>query len=691
MLNNTRLNPGALQDVLSQYLSVPHPSKGTFPTILYTRNHNFKIQDITLSQIDNSYAQAQRLTHNILQKTLVEKKDNKAELELFKSFQEYQLRKMGDMLPFMDRYILLIQETLKKGTSQASDLYDLFSALKSCIVNQEMMYHVAETKKESGDSNNTRSHEESFVKKIEEIQELQKKVQEIFPSLTLPLCDVSRSFARLDNIGPYRQKLGQFLDPKNSLKAMQAQTTSTDVWRRLEFADRKTYFDVLCEKVEEYSSIEEVPAYLLAALYRSQHISLGKLLSLPMFENDAQKCVQLLEKCTHLRALSFDGVAGLPDFLDVYFKSIVTKLGARGLQELDLHDSCITDDHLSALPSTSIQKVNLAETVITGSSLQSEFFKKITCINLSKCTNLKEPFIAQCSSQCLEEMHLTKTAITGECLSSQCFRTVSILHLSYCSSLKDEHVKKCSSQRLSEIYLIKTPLTGECVSSQCFKTATVIDLSSCHSIQEQYLEHLSSTNLRQLLISDTPIEGAFLKNSVLKTVDTLDLSFCQQLKDSHLAQLSSEQLREIYLSNTNVDGSCLKSPCFKSVEVLDLSDARNITDENLQFLSSQRLIKAILRSISITGECLKKPAFKTCYVIDLEECTELEDIHLAALSNTQLRKLNLSETNITGECLLNALFYTKKLKLVNCTNIEDEYVKRFQELNRGKTEIQLEE
>ncbi len=574
-----------LKGLISGYFT----SKGiqahkTFPCLFVTKTNSFRIRTVSIAQIDSSFAQAQRWTRSIVKRILLEGDHSEREkmdlVSSLKSFEEKQLEIMGDMIPFIDKYLSLIHNELSsESTKSRYCLYDLFFALKRCIESQEIIYQKDPSKKlvMRGEV----SHETRFEQRKQSIQSIKKQIQCENPLLCLPLLQDSETFSELYSFSPCLKSIYQYLDDTDihmTLRALHGQDNQS--LKLAELAPEQ-YFDHICTLLEKYASFEDVPVDLQHAFYQSRYIDLGILLELPAFSGyflDSHPVLPHIEQCVKMEAIRFGEKAGSKEFLEKYFIDLVVKMGAHNLKLIDLGWSEITDDLLLQLPKLPIRVIGLP-----------------------------------------------RTKITGRCLQGPIFTLVRYLDLSHCDQLNEEEVKKLSSIELREINMSCTQVRGSCAKGDAFIPLKRIDFSHCLKLCDKEVLGLVSKDLEEIDFSWTPIDGSCLEDPAFHLVRKIFLTACFDLKDAKLAKLSSTRLEEIVISYARFSGECLRSKLFENVTKLDLSDCENLTDENVFNLSSKVLKEANFSFTLLSEECLKGPAFRLAPRILLKKCINIQN------------------------------------------------------------------
>ncbi len=577
-----------LQNVISRYLSTPEiHSPQSFPVLFTTKSGLFRIRSLELSQIDSKFAEAHRLTRQAIKKEIVQEQHSNIST-LLASFEEKQISLMDDMIPFLEKYLSLIRIEMTDASS--SHLYDLFFAISTCVEIQKKLYQKDPSRKQKITSEKI-PHEEAFISKVREIEKLQSELQVSFPNLALPVLQKEDVLSRLDYYGPFHVQMGSFLDTTATQKAIDSHKDRVEVWPRFRYGEKDSYTTFLYGELEKFSSFQEAPLYLQQAFYKSPHVSLGQLLKLPMFTGKIRECIQCLEKCTSIKSLCFDQEAGKKEFLDTNLTYIITKLGSKGILDLDFSDSQISDTHLLGLPKGTARNIDLSSTMIEGIGLKSTFFHTIEHINLSNCTQLQESNLCTLPCKKLLSIDLSETSITGTCLQSSCYKNLVAIDLTACTLLQDCNLALLSSEYLKTATLSETNIRGQCFESDCFKTIHTLDVSYCRNLQDVYFSKMSCKKLKKINFSETDINGSCLLAQCFQHLQSLNVSWCLFLSEESLKKIENHNLVELNISNSSVQSAWLPHMKLKNLKKLYVGDDFQVPQEGMEDFSGDVLVE----------------------------------------------------------------------------------------------------
>ncbi len=673
-----------------QYLSQNPCEKecGVAYALFYTKTGRLQIRQVRLEEIDADFAVAQKLTqqkiHEFIEFASASRNTavKDSVLYLLKSFEDGPFYQVLDIIPFLRRFMELIEEErVQMSDKQEIRLVSLFSQLKNLIQRQYVLYD-----KCCDNSECDLPDRAVFETLVEEIMSLRLSVEAQFPHLNLPAVLQHQFFDENSQGCNYfpddcLSQLTQYFTPSSSvdvgdgLRLINALSDEAAVWDRLLKCDpsatSKDVFSRFCEELNKYESVERVPEYLMKAFKNLRYLDVGELLKLRIVQNSEEVLMKLIEECSFIQLIKIGN--NVPEsFLDTYFSQIVDPVLRGSLQELDLSQSLIQDRHFINIPSSHLRTINLAETAITGECLRLDIFKEVEIIDLSSCKKLLDQYLSRFSSRSLKTATLSETKLTGECLSSDAFQTVEKIDLSSCKKLQDEFIATLSAHSLREINLSTTRIRGECLSSPVFSAVQTLLLAHCNNLSDDAVSKLPSFALKTIDLKETPLTGACLSSSVFRTVEDLNLSFCANLDEVYLYVVSSESLRSLNVSSTSISGEFLALPKFYNLQALYLSFCIHLTDEAVFKISSRSLKTLELGSTLLTGECFSSDAFKTVQSLNLRWCECLEDQYFFELQSESLRTVNLSLSSITGECLSSNVFRTvETLNLSGCEALSE--------------------
>ncbi len=721
-----------LQKVLVDALTAPDHPDASFPALCVTKNGNYRVRNIILSDIDSDFAQAQRLTYQIVTKVLCKASQNQETSSILTTMQDFerkQLNAMHDMLPFIDHYSDLIR--IECAKSDSTKISDLFFMLKKCIESQERLYSLDPQRKDQ-EGENAKKHYELFQIKIQSAIELRRIAENRFPQASIPILIDEQNFARLDTFAVALHHVNTYTPYENVLKAMKAQVDQKDVWDRLRYISHPIYFEVLCDELYRYSSLEEVPEHLMKALYSAPYIDMDELLDLPMFWSKPfpvwcfrEKAVEIIEKCTALETFQI-GKYGTRDFLSEHFIKMI-QANAQTLTELSVSCTEIIDSDFESLPKMRLKKIYIGSTQITGECFAFPIFETIEEISAIGCKALLDGHVENCSTTSLKRANFSYTDLTGSCVKGNWCKSVADLSFSSCIKLQDQYVKELVSTCLTKFEARDTFLTGECFTSDSFKTVQYLDLvrasrlqdsflSSLHTwqltylnfnwssitgdfltkgefpllteldvshtdITDAHLRNFKTPQLQKLAIRATRITGEGFSSVSFENLESLDVGSCSLLKDGHIRNLPGKKLKKLIADDANLNGTCLSSLCFRELEELDLSysgydrDIRaSLSDTALSQLSSRKLlILDVSGRYNIDGSFLDSEPYKNLHILQMRGCKNITDRSFQTLTNQSVQYVNLSDTKITKACFDLPFFKNLVIaKIEYCFNISQE-------------------
>ncbi len=472
----------SLYQILLQAISQYTPSSSSMLyALLYTKKKSFQVRPIPLFQIDSNLAVIQKLTRQVVQKTLqaAPEKEKESITSLIQSFEELQLLSIRNMLPYIDRYLECIEEERAHGN--ILKLSSLFSEIRQCIEWQKKLYAVDPEKnilKLEGEN----THSRWFREKVNECIRIRNNIEIQFPNIPLPILTHDVSLARKELELPLCH-VSQFLDYGATQRVIEAQKDQEEVWTRFRFASKEAYFDSVCEALSQYRSIHQVPELILHALRQSRYIDIGRLLSLSLFRQSLHECFQEISQCHDLQKLKIGRFCSKAT-LDTYFVKCITE-HIKTLLELDLSQSNICDEHFISLPQSLCKIVNLCRTRITGECLKEPFFRTATTLFLSSCRNLRDEYVQDMSCDRLETLSLRNTHITGSCFQNLVFQYLKSLYLSCCRFVTDDHLKRLSSKFLERLSVRSTRITGPFCNATWYRPMLHIDTDNCPQFRDR--------------------------------------------------------------------------------------------------------------------------------------------------------------------------------------------------------------
>lgn len=643
-----QLNPGCIPTLsdLASAIEFAHnnleESREGFQAVFYTKNHQFQVKRILPGRFDADCVVALELTRQKIEKIMKTLSlstltpDEAHHLQLFEQFVEHEVRVMGDMAPHIERCFLLIEKErslLTSSQEQGVRLKSLFSYIRGAIRQQYQRYNSQEYGTAS-----LLIDLSVFRMIVDRAMILHYEVQSQFPSLCLPLVLDHNFFSEHEEEGMFipddclsniLEFLNQFtLDsPGDVLLVIRALRSENMFWERILgcclYSSPEVVFKSFCNEINRYKTYEEVPDHLKRALRESCYIDLDLLMSTKPFSHRDEILVQEISNCKNVKKLKI-GHDVPSEFLDRYFHVLMDPGSKNDLLELDLVWSHIQDKHFNDLSQLRVRTIQLSYTLITGACLQSDFFKTVTELHLSNCSELKDENVALLSAENLKVIRLHGTCLDGKCLSAKAFRTVREIDLSSCRNLLDSSVVQLSSEALEKVILFRTPLNGSGLNGPAFKTAKFIDLSLSKFLEDQYLAKLSSESLIEIDLSGTPLKGICLMHKAFKTVQKVNLSFCVNLEDEYLLKISSRHLKDINLSLTHVKGLFLESEAYKSLKRVDLSACRNLDPNYIALLAHLPLDLLNLYFTGLTKKDVPESLFEGCKVAFIDQ--HIDDI-----------------------------------------------------------------
>ena len=393
----------------------------------------------------------------------------------------------------------------------------------------------------------------------------------------------------------------------------------------------------------------------------------------------------LLKYCPKLHSLNLSKCESLT--LDI-LKQLTS---FTSLHTLSLSQTNITDEGVAQLASLRLTSLDLSNTEITGSTLDT-LSRDIEELNLYSCNRLTDAGIANLGlkrnaqgvviheAMRLKKLNLSKYSavhdtITGSTLDTLS-RDIEELNLYCCKRLTDAGIANLGikrnaqgvviheAMRLKTLKLNHTTITGSTLHT-LFRGIQEMDFTACYGLTDAGVANLGLKRDAQGVIIHEAMQLKKLNLACVdritgSTLDTLsrdieELSFwqCQGLTDEGVANLGLKrnaqgviiheamQLRKLNLASTSIAGSTLDT-LFRGIEELNFYQCQKLTDEGLANLGlkcnaegaiireAMRLKKLDLTCTQITGSTLNVLS-RGIVELNLSWCSQITDTGVANL------------------------------------------------------------
>ncbi len=335
----------------------------------------------------------------------------------------------------------------------------------------------------------------------------------------------------------------------------------------------------------------------------------------------------LQEYCPRLCSLNLSGCKNLTPEILKQLASFTS------LHTLSFRDTTITDTGLAQLAGLKLKSLDMSETKITGSTLDT-LSRDIEELDLHVCRQLTDAGIAGLglkynaqgavvhTAMQLKKLNISNTPITGSTLATLS-RNIEELDFDCCEKLTDDGVAGLglkhnaqgavvhTAMQLKKLNMSTTPITGSTLATLS-RDIEELNVRLCYQLTDAGIAGLGlkrnvqgavvhvAMQLKKLNMGVTKITGSQLA-TLSRAIEELELRRCENLTDDGVAGLGLKhnaqgavvhvamQLKKLDMGWTTITGSTLAT-LSRGIEELNLGDCKHLTAVEIAKLNVFRVL-----------------------------------------------------------------------------------------------------